>query len=262
MPHIGDIFAKTICAEDSMKTTEGSITLDGTGYIVAKPPGKGRLELSNLVKSAVNLTTDLGEFETPWFYADTEVAEIGIGATSGCGITIQMDTDSVYDWDEILIKKNDVNDSKTEDKDKMAVLIGCRNGTIESGVRNSICLGGVNTYAKNNNTAYVQNLGFATSSSAEGILTSTPTIDRVWTIPDMSGTLCIPFVSTIVGDGVTSAFTITHNKNNMDVMIQVYSITTGQNIFTPDIERLDANNVRITFGAAPVVSDNYKVIIL
>lgn len=62
-----------------------------------------------------------------------------------------------------------------------------------------------------------------------------------------------------VGDGTNTAYTITHNLNSRDVIVQVYDNATYENVFV-DTARTSVNVVTVTFATAPA-SNAYRVVI-
>ena len=62
-----------------------------------------------------------------------------------------------------------------------------------------------------------------------------------------------------VGNGVDTDIVVTHNLNSTDVIVQVFEVASGANVFTDTI-RQDANNVQLIFAAAPATNE-YRVLI-
>jgi hypothetical protein len=62
-----------------------------------------------------------------------------------------------------------------------------------------------------------------------------------------------------VGDGTNTAYTITHNLNSRDVIVQVYDNATYDTIFT-DVVRTSVDTVTVTFASAPS-TNAYRVMI-
>ncbi|AMS01281.1 virion protein [Bacillus phage AR9] len=73
------------------------------------------------------------------------------------------------------------------------------------------------------------------------------------------GSLNPKFVSTI-GDGTATSFTVNHNFNTRDVIVQVFDNETFANIST-DIVRIDENNITVSFSQAPTLNQ-YRVVIM
>ena len=69
------------------------------------------------------------------------------------------------------------------------------------------------------------------------------------------------FVGTCTGDGSTKAFTITHNLNTRDVVVNVYDATTYEDVLV-DITRTTTSAVKIDFNTAPAVGTDYKVVVI
>jgi hypothetical protein len=62
-----------------------------------------------------------------------------------------------------------------------------------------------------------------------------------------------------VGDGTNTAYTITHNLNSRDVIVQVYDNATYETVFV-DTARSTVNTVVLTFATAPA-SNAYRAVI-
>jgi hypothetical protein len=63
-----------------------------------------------------------------------------------------------------------------------------------------------------------------------------------------------------IGDGVATSFTVSHNFSTFDVIVQVYEVSTGTQIYT-DVQRSAADDVTVGFGAAPT-SGQYRVLVI
>lgn len=63
----------------------------------------------------------------------------------------------------------------------------------------------------------------------------------------------------ITGDGTTSEFIINHDLNDLQVLVLLYDNIIGQPYtdVLVDIQRLDANNIKLVFENAPAVGENY-----
>lgn len=64
-----------------------------------------------------------------------------------------------------------------------------------------------------------------------------------------------------IGDGTATQFTITHNFNTREVLVEVYRNSGNFDSILCDVERLTLNSVRVTFSAAPT-SNQYSVVVL
>jgi hypothetical protein len=62
-----------------------------------------------------------------------------------------------------------------------------------------------------------------------------------------------------VGDGSTTAITITHNLNTRDVQVTLYNASTYEQVL-PDITNATVNTVTLTFAVAPTASQ-YRVVV-
>ena len=66
--------------------------------------------------------------------------------------------------------------------------------------------------------------------------------------------------ATITGDGATLSFSVTHNLNTTDVMVQVFD-STGVQVLT-DVTRSSTTTTAIGFSIAPTNGTTYRVIIV
>lgn len=67
--------------------------------------------------------------------------------------------------------------------------------------------------------------------------------------------------SAMLGNGVDTVFTVTHNLGTIDVILQVRKTNAPLAVVEPDLEVVDANSCRISFNVAPS-TDQYRVVIL
>ena len=63
-----------------------------------------------------------------------------------------------------------------------------------------------------------------------------------------------------VGDGSTTSFSISHGFDTQDVLVQVYSLSTGLAVTPSAIDRLSTSEVVVSFGVAPA-TDDYRVLV-
>ncbi|PTU25922.1 hypothetical protein DA469_21220 [Bacillus subtilis] len=69
-----------------------------------------------------------------------------------------------------------------------------------------------------------------------------------------------PKFATTIGDGTTTSFTVNHNFNTRDVIVQVFDNETFANVST-DVVRVDENNITVSFSQAPTL-DQYRVVVM
>ena len=63
-----------------------------------------------------------------------------------------------------------------------------------------------------------------------------------------------------LGDGVNSTFTVSHNFSSFDVIVQMYEVSTGAEIFA-DVKLAAEDDVSVTFGSIPTVGQ-YRVLVI
>lgn len=78
---------------------------------------------------------------------------------------------------------------------------------------------------------------------------------------EISASAIHKYIGTCVGDGSTTAFTINHSLATRDVIINVYDVTTYDDVMV-DLSRNTADSITVTFAVAPAVGTNYKVVII
>lgn len=67
--------------------------------------------------------------------------------------------------------------------------------------------------------------------------------------------------STNLGNGSATQFTVTHNLGSMDVVVGIRETAPPYNVVYADVQIIDANSVRVLFGAAPS-SGQYRATII
>lgn len=67
--------------------------------------------------------------------------------------------------------------------------------------------------------------------------------------------------STSIGDGTNISFTVNHNLESQDVIVQIREAGSPFEVVIADIEVTDTNNVEIKFNTAPT-SNQYRVIVI
>lgn len=66
----------------------------------------------------------------------------------------------------------------------------------------------------------------------------------------------------ITGNNVTTTFTVTHNKNTRDIIVQVYESASPHGTILVDVERVSVNAVEVKFNTAPGTGIQYRVVII
>ena len=119
--------------------------------------------------------------------------------------------------------------------------------------------------------------GITTGSLNLPVLTtdpSAPVVGDVWLQSNSSplllkiadGTNTFPLArkatGTIVGDAVTTNFVITHNLGTRDVSVTVYESVSPWAEVGVTIERTSVDTVTVKFAVAPIVSEDYSVVVV
>ena len=68
-------------------------------------------------------------------------------------------------------------------------------------------------------------------------------------------------VSASVGDGSSLSYTVTHNLNTRDVLVQVLRVVSPYDVVIADVSAATANTVTVTFATAPT-SNQYRVVVI
>lgn len=66
--------------------------------------------------------------------------------------------------------------------------------------------------------------------------------------------------ATNIGDNSANTFTVTHNLNNLDVVVQVYTVSDGSEVMA-DVTRTGVNTVSVAMAVAPT-TDQYRVVVI
>jgi hypothetical protein len=64
----------------------------------------------------------------------------------------------------------------------------------------------------------------------------------------------------IAGDGIETEFNCNHNLGTKDVTVELYDVTTGETVETL-ITRTSVNDVKVTFGVAPEIGEDYRLVL-
>ncbi len=84
---------------------------------------------------------------------------------------------------------------------------------------------------------------------------------RVYTFNDTNCKIPAFFAATITGNGSAFDFQVQHNIGSKDVMVYVYDIASGAQVFT-DVVATNSNAVNITFAVAVANAKTYRVVVV
>jgi hypothetical protein len=107
------------------------------------------------------------------------------------------------------------------------------------------------------------NSGLGTTSNGlavgagTGIVVSTGTV--AVDVSDANGRVARRY-ATNIGDTSATTFTITHNLNSLDVIVQVYTVSDGSEVMA-DVSRTGVNTVSVAVASAPS-SNQYRVVVV
>lgn len=63
-----------------------------------------------------------------------------------------------------------------------------------------------------------------------------------------------------IGNGAATAYNITHSLNNLDAMVQLYEVSTGDTVYA-EVKRVTPDSITVTFGAA-IALNSIRVMII
>jgi hypothetical protein len=92
------------------------------------------------------------------------------------------------------------------------------------------------------------------------LLAGAVTADRVYTLPDKTGTVAMTsditdrFYATSIGDGSATSYPVTHNLGSQDVIVQLYDASSLDTVFA-DVVRTSTSVVTVGFAVAPTAND-------
>jgi len=167
--------------------------------------GYSNISLVSVDNSQVALSSTDGV--TISSFAITKSGQLGLSLTNGVkGISMDCDLDSLITGNashtQLELLNNSAGNKTTGNTTKYASSLGSQNSTLASGVINSVILGGTGLYGKTNNTAYVNQIGYANGATNETLLAFTaPTGNRTITFENASGRV-------LTGNAVTTEVVI------------------------------------------------------
>lgn len=236
----------------------------GTGVSVTHTPGEGST-------ATIAIGQAVGTTDSPSFAGVTATGDV---AVNGGDLTTTSTTASLFNANATTLN---IGGAAT------TLSIGSASGTTT--VNNSLTVSGDLTVEGNTttlNTATLEvedniivlnrgvtgspslNAGLqierGTSPNAEILWNET---SDLWTITSDSTNyyaVARKHVGDVVGDDLTTTFTVTHNLSTREVQVQVYDAASPYDTVEVCVERTGTNTVSVIFAKAPATGVNYKVI--
>jgi hypothetical protein len=219
---------------------------DGGGILILTPNG-------------ITLAHDGGSFNDFYFYTEKDnygqLARYRTGDTAYYGFNLYGDNTYQQYSTGVSIKDNEINSFTSANKNNPAIIIGSKASTINSGITNSVIIGGEGLSATQNNTVYVPNLNIGTIGSGTSV--NNLGIDINGNV--VSGSTSTKVTITFTPGTVGVPNTLTHNLGTTDIIIQLWDLTTNELINTT-INNVTTTQVDVIFGTNP--SGNVKAIII
>lgn len=119
--------------------------------------------------------------------------------------------------------------------------------------------GGLQTDSSGASVKLQTNSGLATTSNGLAVGAGTGISVSTGTVAVDTAVVARKYAVT-VGNNVLQSITVTHNLNNLDVTVQIYEVSTGDEVY-PDISRTGVNTVVVGFAVAPT-NNQYRVVVI
>jgi hypothetical protein len=139
----------------------------------------------------------------------------------------------------------------TKNYSNPAIIIGSQNSRFNTGVTNSVIIGGVTLTADTSNTMFAQNARLAENG---GVIYSAGT--DLYSIFQMAGSG--GYAETLITPSAGAVNTITHNLGTTDITVALWLVTTGD-LTQARVTNRTTTTVDIIFTVAP--SENVRVVI-
>jgi len=181
-------FSATGLANSSLLDTGATITVNN-GVYFRSSGSISRLDIQDVYFDLNNSS----DYSKAWVYGDADEMSLGFGVGAGVAnqIALVSDVGNTYGAfsSALLSQRNVLNDAfSTLNQNNNGVFLNSQNSVIESGVYNTVVLGGNGIRALSNNTAYLQQLGYCTDGINETLLQFTsPTGTRNIVFENASG---------------------------------------------------------------------------
>lgn len=252
-------------------TTNNPITLGTTGLVFAQFSGAGQITAGAGLTKTGNTIDVVGTSDRITVNADSvDIAATYVGQTSI--VTLGTITTGTWDATTVAVTAGGTGQESFTDN---GVIYGNGTGSLDvtsAGTQYQVLQagsGGVPQFAALNlaqaaaitGTLPISNggTGGTTAATARTSLVGDITVGSGVSTPALAR-VC----AKTIGDGSATSYTIDHNFNTRDVVVQVVDIASGsdtqyETVFT-DVKRNTVDQITVTFASAPA-SNSYRVVI-
>jgi hypothetical protein len=248
-------------------TTDGTITIGSTNLTFVQFSSAGQSIAGNGLTKTGNAIDVVGTADRIVSNADSiDIAATYVGQTSIT--TLGTITTGTWDATTVAVTAGGTGNESFTDN---GVIYGNGSGALDvtaAGTQNQVLIagaGGVPTFGAVSLSASVAVTGqlpianggtsASTESSARQNLAAGGTQGSGVSTP----VLARKVVKTI-GNSVDTSFTVVHDWDTTDVMVQVYEVSTGETVIA-DTARTDQDTVTVSFSIAPA-SSAYKIVVI
>jgi hypothetical protein len=238
-------------------TTGGTDITMSTDDTLKAASGNTELTLRNGSNSTFAVTTDslaYGNGSAWVFLGENDSAQLAVGNGNGSASAADMAVGiGVFDDQgfaaangnafSILIQKNDASNATTPALDNPAIIIGSKSATVNSGIVNSVILGGSGTTAVKSNTVYIgQDIVVANNiSTVEGELNLTSTNTTTGLITAVNSTMTNSVLVDLTSDSLTTGTGIRLRTDNITTGDMLY-LDNGGGTMTGDGKFINCND--------------------